>query len=661
MLFPARARRKRRIRILKIAAICSFTTIAALALVKNEFSALQSWQVSQKLNESFGISLNVQSESLGVGVLKLGGVSIGGSATAEIASVVAQMRLNPFAKNFGRPSSVKLSDFSLDLNPQMLERMLVGSQTQSVGGVKRSANLPARVEFERGNINLTFVTSRPPFELQSVSGTLDVEAKHLVLKAEMLVSDGVLVERDITVDMRRQRDGQVRFELVRKSDIDQHKWQIKGFVSGDMQRAKLSFDLAGASPALREYFNKYVVQTEALKLAGKADLRLLTGRPQKLQIDIEARARNLSVLYPLIDRQAVTIPPTYLATRMILDPATKSIDLPRLDLATSPETSQTGSPKFVKLAAKITGIFAESTEIDIELPTTQCSDLLAVIPQTMAGEVQGFRLQGRVSAKGKFRFGKSLPFRIDSLNNNGVQTNCEVVSTPDKYSKARLRYSQSLSDASGARKLLASESLPRSAGFVELESLPAFVPKMFIAAEDRRFYAHNGFDLEAIQNAVRTNLEKSQTALGGSTISQQLAKNLFLSREKNFTRKLRETFLTWYLERYLNKQRILELYLNIAEFGPDIFGIAQASRFYFDKDPQELTLRDAALLSYLLPSPVKRSEEYRRPGSKARIERMVDRRVRHFELANGNAEVSTSTYGLKIQSEDSAATEPQKM
>ncbi len=631
-------------RILKFVIAASIISVTSVALVSHEFSTLQSWQISQKLNASFGISLNVESESLGVGVLSLGGVSVGGTATAEIASVVAQMNLNPFAKEFGRPSSVTLSDFSIELNPQTIQRLISRGSERKTGVVEQpSKNLPKRIEFERGNIGLNFFASHAPLRLHDVSGKFLTGDKHLVLKAQALAAEGKVIERNLTIDIRRDSEGRLRFEISRKSDLDQHRWYIKGFVSDDLQRAKLAFDLAGASQDVREYFSKYIVQTEGLKLAGKLDIRLLAGRPQRLQVDFEARARNLSVLYPIIDRQAVTFPPLYLAGRAILDPASRSTDVPRLEIAADADKFKSSSPKFIKLSAQISGISAAKTEVALELPSTDCADLLGVVPRTIAGELAEFKMTGKVSAKLKLSFGKALPFRIEPLPTNSNQINCEVVSSPEKFSKSRLRYSQSLRETSEHRLLLDSESSARTARFANLETLPEFVSKVFVAAEDRRFYSHSGFDITAIENAVQTNMEKSQTALGGSTISQQLAKNLFLSREKNLARKIRESFLTWYIERYLNKHRIMELYLNIAEFGPGIYGITQASKYYFDKEPQELSVRNAVFLGYLLPSPVKRAELYRRPDGRARVERIIDRRLRHFELATQTQGLSVST------------------
>jgi monofunctional biosynthetic peptidoglycan transglycosylase len=124
-----------------------------------------------------------------------------------------------------------------------------------------------------------------------------------------------------------------------------------------------------------------------------------------------------------------------------------------------------------------------------------------------------------------------------------------------------------------------------------------------IVAEDASFYQHYGFDWEGLQEAFTHNWEQGKLRRGGSTITQQLAKNLYLSSEKTLLRKAREALIAWEIERCLPKQRILELYLNVAEWGHGVFGAEEAARHHFEKSADELTEDEAALLAALLPSP----------------------------------------------------------
>jgi len=124
-----------------------------------------------------------------------------------------------------------------------------------------------------------------------------------------------------------------------------------------------------------------------------------------------------------------------------------------------------------------------------------------------------------------------------------------------------------------------------------------------LVAEDINFFSHDGFDRGEIRKALTHALEELELPRGASTITQQLAKNLWLSPSRDPLRKTREAILTWQLERSLGKRRILELYLNVVEFGPGVWGVESASRRYFGKPAAQLTDDEAALLAAALPSP----------------------------------------------------------
>ncbi len=136
-----------------------------------------------------------------------------------------------------------------------------------------------------------------------------------------------------------------------------------------------------------------------------------------------------------------------------------------------------------------------------------------------------------------------------------------------------------------------------------LASISPHLQKAVIVSEDASFYQHNGFDWEGLQEALTRNWEQGNLHRGGSTITQQLAKNLYLSSEKNLLRKAYEALIAWKLERRLRKKRILELYLNVAEWGNGVFGAEAAARHHFEKSAAELTEEEAALLAAMLPSP----------------------------------------------------------
>jgi monofunctional biosynthetic peptidoglycan transglycosylase len=139
--------------------------------------------------------------------------------------------------------------------------------------------------------------------------------------------------------------------------------------------------------------------------------------------------------------------------------------------------------------------------------------------------------------------------------------------------------------------------------WVPLSQISPYLIKAVIIAEDDKFWSHEGFDFDAMQKALEKDLKQKKFKVGGSTISQQLAKNLYLSPSKNPIRKLKEAVLTWRLERNLPKKRIIEIYLNVAEWGDGLFGIEAASRRYYDKPASDLSAPEAAKLAAVLPNP----------------------------------------------------------
>jgi membrane peptidoglycan carboxypeptidase len=144
---------------------------------------------------------------------------------------------------------------------------------------------------------------------------------------------------------------------------------------------------------------------------------------------------------------------------------------------------------------------------------------------------------------------------------------------------------------------------PGTPNWASIYSISPFFVHSVVAHEDGGFFSHHGFALWAIRDAVVRNLREGRYATGASTITMQLAKNLFLHREKTLVRKIQEVILTWWLEKALEKRDILELYLNVIEYGPSIYGIRQASWHYFGRDPSELTPAQSAFFATILPAP----------------------------------------------------------
>jgi monofunctional glycosyltransferase len=189
--------------------------------------------------------------------------------------------------------------------------------------------------------------------------------------------------------------------------------------------------------------------------------------------------------------------------------------------------------------------------------------------------------------------------------------------------------------------------------WMPIEQISPHLHRAVLAGEDSRFFEHDGFDWDAINKAweeAQREGEKEAKAegdydpeswippmpsfkRGASTVTQQLAKNLYLSEERSFLRKGREALITYFLERELSKKRILEIYLNVIEWGDGIYGAEAAARTYFNKSASNLTASEAAYLSAMIPSPLNVFNPKKNPKRVQRRQRVIQRGMNHIKLA----------------------------
>lgn len=170
-----------------------------------------------------------------------------------------------------------------------------------------------------------------------------------------------------------------------------------------------------------------------------------------------------------------------------------------------------------------------------------------------------------------------------------------------------------------------SKSRPRD--WVRLGSLPAYVAGAVIVSEDWSFYQHHGIDWNELRAAVSESFATLEKPRGASTLTQQLAKNVFLQRKRSYIRKLREALIATEIEKQFPKQKILETYLNVVEFGPNVFGINNGAQYFFDKEASALLPEEAAFLAMILPNPKELSVSFRKkqltPYAKSRVTQIL--------------------------------------
>jgi monofunctional biosynthetic peptidoglycan transglycosylase len=201
-----------------------------------------------------------------------------------------------------------------------------------------------------------------------------------------------------------------------------------------------------------------------------------------------------------------------------------------------------------------------------------------------------FRVEGRVAEPASLAVTQRLDFTPPRK-------------PPDALVKLRGDFLHEVELPDGSRRTI--EVSPSSPDYVGRDAVPPLFVRSLLLGEDTGFYGHRGVDFAEVVAAVASSWSRGTPMRGASTLTQQLAKNLFLTRERSLRRKLQELALALLLESTLGKERILEIYLNVIEWGPDLYGLRPAARHYFGKEPAELTPREMAFLVALIPGPIK--------------------------------------------------------
>lgn len=245
----------------------------------------------------------------------------------------------------------------------------------------------------------------------------------------------------------------------------------------------------------------------------------------------------------------------------------------------------------------------ERLEAEIELERTKCQDLLESVPRELVKKLMpGTVMDGEFEARAVLEV--DLPDRRDPKVGIRMKNGCRVRQVPEDLDVRKLRgpFWREVYAGDGVERKPVRGG-PGTAGWVPVSLVSQYVPVAVQALEDPGFRAHRGFLVQALENSVVQNIREGRFARGGSTVTMQLAKNLWLMRDKTLSRKLQEAVLTMYLEQSMTKDEILEYYLNVVEFGPDVYGIGPASEHYFKKHPSELTLSQSLFLVSILPRP----------------------------------------------------------
>ncbi len=321
---------------------------------------------------------------------------------------------------------------------------------------------------------------------------------------------------------------------------------------------------------------------------------VLDATGQSLSFDAEARLANLSLKQPRLAHDALHGIDLALVGRGLLTNGTLRLD--------------DGQASLGALRVGLRGTVEQdpnhlASSLAFDVPTKPCQDMLGSLPPALLPSVRGAKLAGTFGGHGRIAFDTT---NLDALVlDYEFDHRCRLVEVPAPLSRERFTrpFKHRVYHPDGTPGEMTAG--PGSGNWTELGGISPFMQVAVLTTEDGTFLRHHGFNHGAIKSSLIANLKARRFVRGASTITMQLAKNLFLAREKTLSRKLEEIILADYLEQVFRKDDMMELYFNVVEFGPDLYGITRASEHYFGRDPLELNLAECLFLASVLPSPLR--------------------------------------------------------
>jgi hypothetical protein len=250
----------------------------------------------------------------------------------------------------------------------------------------------------------------------------------------------------------------------------------------------------------------------------------------------------------------------------------------------------------------------QTAKLHLVIPPIDCQRVLNAIPVELAPHMAGYKMKGT--------FDTDIHVDIDWNDLDATQLDgsvgirrCKVIDEPADSPK-RLKEDFEHSVEVEQDDWATFEVGPSNDQFVPLDQISPYLIKSIMSTEDSAFYQHHGFIPSEFRTALVNNLKAGKFVQGASSITMQMVKNVLLYRDKTLARKLQELFLTWHVENTLDKDRILEIYFNVIEYGPGLYGIGPAAYHFFGKKPKDLNPVEAAFFSTILPSPKERYKQY---------------------------------------------------
>jgi hypothetical protein len=402
-------------------------------------------------------------------------------------------------------------------------------------------------------------------------------------------------------------------------------WFIKGFANPRDKTADLKFFNGDNSkikvPYLDERFG-FLSSFDSIHL-NIAKIEMESG---ELHIDGFTSIVNLTVNHPKIATKDVVVKQARFDYQLLFGEHFMAID--------SSSTLQMNNVKIHPFAEYNT---EEDTvyKLRIAIPKMKAQQFITSLPKGLFSHFEGMETVGNFDYKLDYKFVKNKPNQL-VFESKLTKENLKII----KYGEANLSKLNSeftyraIDKGVLQRPIVLGSSNPN---FTPLNQISPYLQKCVLTSEDPSFFSHRGFINDAFKQSILKNIRTKKFSRGASTISMQLVKNVFLTREKTLSRKLEEILLVYILEnnRIASKERMLEVYFNVIEWGPNVYGIGEASNFYFNKTPATLTLKECLFLASIVPKPKKFMYEFDGEGFLKAIENKKQQFISNLMLRRG--------------------------
>lgn len=390
-------------------------------------------------------------------------------------------------------------------------------------------------------------------------------------------------------------DEQLATNIDVKTNTFSQEWRINGKANPRKKTADVRFynvDTAAIKvPYLDDRYN-FIASFDTAHIV----LDNLTMRSGEMSVNGLASIKNLIVNHRRIASENVKIEDAQFNYDILFGP-----DFIKIDSTSTVQINKLIIHPYIEYSIKNDTTYS----MQIDIPETKAQDFIDALPKGLFSNFQGMEADGSFDYNLDFRFNKNKPNDL-VFESQFHKKNLKI----SKYGEANLSklnapfVYRAIENGKPQRAVTVGESNPN---FTPLEEISPYLRNAVLTMEDPSFFSHNGFIGEAFKQSIIKNIKAKKFARGASTISMQLVKNVFLTREKTLSRKLEEILLVYILEnnRITSKSRMFEVYLNIIEWGPNIYGIGEASHFYFAKNPSELSVAESIYLASIVPRPKK--------------------------------------------------------